>query len=112
MGGLAVGSGQTVGFSLLARPATPAAAEPIEDKRRDEHHREETMTTTMTADAETLYRTVTRLQRVGLIVDRRALSPAHRRAAFVLQCLTASCPQEEASEPKRALIGFAYPNAR
>ena len=64
------------------------------------------------AAAESLYRTATRLQRVGLIVDRKALSPAHRRAAFALQCLTASCPAEEESEPERALIGFAYPNAR
>ena len=64
------------------------------------------------AAAESLYRTATRLQRVGLIVDRTALSPAHRRAAFALQCLTANCPEEEASEPQRAPIGFAYPNAR
>ena len=64
------------------------------------------------AAAESLYRTATRLQRVGLIVDRTALSPAHRRAAFALQCLTANCPEEEASEPRRNQIGFAYPNAR
>ena len=63
------------------------------------------------AAAESLYRTATRLQRVGLIIDRNALSPAHRRAAFALQCLTASCPEEE-SAPQRAPIGFAYPNAR
>jgi hypothetical protein len=64
------------------------------------------------AAAESLYRTASRLQRVGLIIDRNALSPAHRRAAFALQCLTASCPEEEESEPRRAPIGFAYPNAR
>ena len=64
------------------------------------------------AAAESLYRTATRLQRVGLIVDRNALSPAHRRAAFALQCLTASCQAEEESEPRRVPIGFAYPNAR
>jgi hypothetical protein len=64
------------------------------------------------AAAESLYRTATRLQRVGLIVDRKALSPAHRRAAFALQCLTANSPADEESEPERALIGFAYPNAR
>ena len=63
------------------------------------------------AAAESLYRTATRLQRVGLIIDRTALSPAQRRAAFALQCLAANCPEEE-SESKRALIGFAYPNAR
>ena len=64
------------------------------------------------AAAESLYRTATRLQRIGLIVDRTALSPEQRRAAFALQCLTASCPEEEASEPQRAPIGFTYPNAR
>jgi hypothetical protein len=64
------------------------------------------------AAAESLYRTATRLQRVGLIIDRTALSPAQRRAAFALQCLTANCPEEEPSEPQRAPIGFAYPNAR
>ena len=64
------------------------------------------------AAAESLYRTATRLQRVGLIVDRKALSPAHRRAAFALQCLTASGPADEESEPERAPIGFAYPTAR
>ena len=64
------------------------------------------------AAAETLYRRATRLQRVGPIVDRTALSPAHRRTAFALQCLTANCPAEEEAEPERAPIGFAYPNAR
>ena len=64
------------------------------------------------AAAESLYRTATRLQRVGLIVDRKALSPAHRRAAFALQCLTANSPADEESEPERAPIGFAYSNAR
>jgi hypothetical protein len=64
------------------------------------------------AAAESLFRTATRLQRVGLIIDRAALSPAQRRAAFALQCLTANCPADEESAPQRALIGFAYPNAR
>jgi hypothetical protein len=64
------------------------------------------------AAAESLYRTATRLQRIGLIVDRTALSPEQRRAAFALQCLTANCPEDEESEPQRAPIGFAYPNAR
>jgi hypothetical protein len=64
------------------------------------------------AAAESLFRTATRLQRVGLIIDRAALSPAQRRAAFALQCLTAHCPADEESAPQRALIGFAYPNAR
>ncbi len=65
----------------------------------------------LAAATESLYRTATRLQRVGLIVDRNALSPAHRRAAFALQCLTAHGPAEDESAPERALIGFAYPNA-
>ena len=69
------------------------------------------MNTERVAEAESLYRTATRLQRVGLIVDRNALSPAHRRAAFALQCIAANCPEED-EEPKRGPIGFAYPNAR
>jgi hypothetical protein len=64
------------------------------------------------AAAESLYRTATRLQRVGLIIDRTALSPAHRRAAFALQCLTANCPADEEPAPQRAPIGITYPNAR
>jgi hypothetical protein len=69
------------------------------------------MPTTMTADAESLAQTATRLQRVGLIVDRRALSPAQRRAAFVLQCLAVKRPDsEKATRP--TMIGFAYRNAR
>jgi len=67
------------------------------------------MTIKLAADAETLYQTATRLQRVGLIVDRRALSPAHRRAAFVLQCRAV---QSSNREPARPQIGFAYPTAR
>jgi hypothetical protein len=62
------------------------------------------------SDAETLYRTAIRLERIGLIVDRAALSPAQRRAAFALQCLSAACPERR--EPKRSPLGFAYPNAR
>jgi hypothetical protein len=70
------------------------------------------MNADLAAAAESLYRTATRLQRVGLIVDRNALSPAHRRAAFALQCLTATGADEEEAQPQRAPIGFAYPNAR
>ena len=61
-------------------------------------------------EAESLRRTAERLARAGLVVDRGALSPAHRRAAFALQCVIAGCP--ERPEPRRAPIGFAYPNAR
>jgi hypothetical protein len=68
------------------------------------------MNAKLAAEAESLYQTATRLQRVGLIVDRNALSPAQRRAAFALQCLTANCPDDD--EPQRTQIGFAYPNAR
>jgi hypothetical protein len=82
----------------------------IEHRRYDS--REDMMDAKQVAAAESLYRTATRLQRVGLIIDRNSLSPAQRRAAFALQCLTASCPEEEEPEPQRALIGFAYPNAR
>jgi hypothetical protein len=63
----------------------------------------------LTANAETLYQTATRLQRVGLIVDRRALSPAHRRAAFLLQCRAARGSDRE---PARPPIGFAYPTTQ
>jgi hypothetical protein len=82
----------------------------IEHRRYDS--REDMMDAKQVAAAESLYRTATRLQRVGLIIDRNSLSPAQRRAAFALQCLTASCPEEEESEPQRTPIGFAYPNAR
>jgi hypothetical protein len=82
-------------------------------RRQHSNFKEDTMnfSAELAAEAESLYRTATRLQRVGLIVDRNALSPAHRRAAFALQCLTANCPDEEESKPQRAPIGFAYPNA-
>lgn len=61
-------------------------------------------------EAETLRRTAERLTRAGLVVDFTSLSPAHRRAAFALQCALADCPEQP--EPKRAPIGFTYPNAR
>jgi hypothetical protein len=84
----------------------------IEHRRYDFKEDPMNLNAELEAEAAALYRTATRLQRVGLIVDRNALSPAHRRAAFALQCLTANCPADEESEPERALIGFAYPNAR
>ena len=68
------------------------------------------MNANLVADAEALYRTAVRLERIGLVVDRAALSPAQRRAAFALQCLSATCPQQP--ETKRAPIGFSYPNAK
>jgi hypothetical protein len=59
--------------------------------------------------AETLHQTAIRLQRVGLIVDSRALSPVHRRAAFILQCRVAQGSDRETARPP---MGFAYPTAR
>jgi hypothetical protein len=64
----------------------------------------------LVAEAEELLRTAQRLQRAGLIVDRSVLSPAHRRAAFALECHFAFA--EEEAEPQRPLIGFQYPNPR
>ena len=99
--------------SLLGSRGSGAAlpwSQRIEHGRYDS--REDMMDAKQVAAAESLYRTATRLQRVGLIIDRNALSPAQRRAAFALQCLTASCPEQEESEPQSAPIGFAYPNAR
>jgi hypothetical protein len=72
--------------------------------------READMDAKLISDAETLYRTAIRLERIGLIVDRAALSPEQRRAAFALQCLSAECPQRP--ESRRRPIGFAYPNAK
>ena len=95
--------------SLGSGPALPWSQR-IEQIRYDS--KEETMDAKQLAAAESLHHTATRLQRIGLIVDRNALSPTHRRAAFALQCLTASCPEKEESEPQRALIGFAYPKSR
>jgi hypothetical protein len=99
--------------SLLGSPGLGPA---IPWTQRIEHRRhgsrEDMMDAKQVAAAESLYRTATRLQRVGLIIDRSALSPAQRRAAFALQCLTANCLTEQESEPERAPIGFAYPNAR
>jgi hypothetical protein len=66
----------------------------------------------LVAEAESLYRMARRLQKVGLIVDHRSLSPAHRRAVFALQCMTADCPEEYEEEPRRKPIGFEYPNTR
>ena len=63
------------------------------------------------AASEELLRTTERMVRVGLIVDRNALSPASRRALFVLQCQFADCPEPD-DEPRGGKIGFAYPNAR
>jgi hypothetical protein len=68
------------------------------------------MDSTLVAEIESLRRTAERLERAGLIVDRTALSQSHRRALFALQCAVGDSFDEP--EPKRALIGFEYPNAR
>jgi hypothetical protein len=68
------------------------------------------MDTNLVAQAETLRQTAERLARVGLVFDRACISPEQRRIIFALQrVVTDSTPQ---LEPKRAPIGFAYPNAR
>jgi hypothetical protein len=87
---------------LPAQPARPAIPSPAQENAM-------TATVALAEAAETLFQTATRLQRVGLIVDRRALSPAQRRAAFVLQCRAV---QKSDRHPPRPAIGFAYPNAR
>jgi hypothetical protein len=62
------------------------------------------------AEAEALLRAADRLERVGLIMDSSALSARQRRAIFARQCLSTASADEP--EPKRAPIGFPYPNAR
>jgi hypothetical protein len=62
------------------------------------------------AELESLRQTAIRMERAGLIVDRSTLSPAHRRTLFALECFAAGCASNP--EPRRAPIGFAYPNAR
>lgn len=71
---------------------------------------EEIMNARLLADSIALRQTALRMQRAGLIVDRAALSPEHRRAFFALQCRDADfADQRDSPRPK---IGFAYPNAR
>jgi hypothetical protein len=68
------------------------------------------MDTQLIAHAETLRQTAERLARVGLVFDQTCLSPQQRRVIFALQrMVTDPAPPPE---PKRAPIGFAYPNAR
>jgi hypothetical protein len=62
------------------------------------------------AEIDSLRQTAVRMERVGLIVDRACLSPAHRRALFALECHSAGCAARP--EPRPTPIGFAYPNAR
>ncbi|MCC6313339.1 MAG: hypothetical protein IT337_04960 [Thermomicrobiales bacterium] len=62
------------------------------------------------ADIESLRRTEARMQRIGLIVDPAALSPANRRASYALRRAGSADPGLAA--PVRGRIGFSYPNAR
>lgn len=68
------------------------------------------MDANLIAESEVLLRTTERMVRVGLIVDRHCLSPANRRALFVLQCQYAESDEDD--EHNRPKIGFRYPNAR
>jgi hypothetical protein len=61
-------------------------------------------------EAMELHQTEARLERLGLIVDRSALSAQHRRALTALACLFATDAQRTA--PVREPIGFAYPTDR
>jgi hypothetical protein len=79
-------------------------------EQADRRRKAGTMNAKLVAEAEELLRTAMRLQRLGLIIDSGALSPAHRRAAFALQCHFAGDSDEP--KPKTAVIGFRYPNAR
>jgi hypothetical protein len=62
------------------------------------------------AEAVVLQQTEARLQRVGLLIDRTALSAQNRRALAALHCLVAHEAGRPA--PAREPIGFAYSNAR
>jgi len=62
------------------------------------------------ADARALCDTVRRLERVGLVVEPAALSPASRRAAFAVQRAPAGRGLD--APPALPRIGFAYPAAR
>ena len=64
----------------------------------------------LVAEAHALHDAVTRLQRVGLVVDRTTLSPAHRRAALQFRLFDAEPTERRGSQ--RSRIGFPYPNAR
>jgi hypothetical protein len=71
---------------------------------------EDAMNARLVAESEALRRTAERLEKVGLIVDRAALSRAHRRAYFALQCSVFA--EDDQGSYQRPKIGFSYPNAR
>jgi hypothetical protein len=71
---------------------------------------EDAMNAKLIADSQSLRQAAERLERVGLIVDRAALSREHRLAYFALQCHSVVAVAQR--EPQRPKIGFAYPNAR
>ena len=68
------------------------------------------MDTQLVAHAEHLRQTAERLARVGLVFDRDCLSQEQRRVVFAMQRVVTDDAAQP--EPKRAPIGFAYPNAR
>lgn len=68
------------------------------------------MNAQLAAQAKVLHQTAERMARVGLVIERRCLSPEQRRAAFLLQCALALPDDKEA--PVREKIGFAYPKSR
>ena len=68
------------------------------------------MNAKLIAEAVVMLHTEERMQRVGLIVDRSALSAQNRRAMATLQLLAAH--EARRTAPVREPIGFAYPNAR
>ena len=61
------------------------------------------------ADTETLRRTATRMERVGLVVDRATLSRELRVAYYALQCLAVD---DLELEQRPECAGFPYPNQR
>jgi hypothetical protein len=80
---------------------------PLENARP---RKESIMNARLVVQAEVLRQTAERMARVGLVIERRCLSPEQRRAAFVLQCALA-LPDDRAPAV-RGKIGFDYPNAR
>jgi hypothetical protein len=68
------------------------------------------MNSQLVVQAEVLRQTAEQLARVGLVIDPACLSLEQRRAIFALKrIVNDAAPQPE---PRRARIGFTYPNAR
>jgi hypothetical protein len=71
---------------------------------------EQTMDTTVLAQAEQLSQTAERLSRVGLVFDRTCLSPAQRRVLFARQ--RSEVPPTLQPDITTRQIGFPYPTTR